>query len=124
MNDSDTEFLVKEEITQVTSTSETSLITPEANLSIVMAINKLTTIAEYWRVDNLISNDCILNKMARNCFCKILQNIHFADNRKDNKTDKAFKMRPVIDHLRLKFSEVPSNDSTQNIDEHIVKFKD
>ena len=32
-------------------------------------------------------------------------------------------MRPVIDHLNLKFYEVLSNDSEQSIDEHMVKFK-
>ena len=32
-------------------------------------------------------------------------------------------MRPVIDHLNLKFSEVPLNDSEQSIDEPMVKFK-
>ena len=42
---------------------------------------------------------------------------------KDDKTDKAFKMRPVIDHLISKVFEVLSNDSEQSIDEHIVKFK-
>ena len=65
-----------------------------------MAISKLPTIADYWRVDNLIANGGIQNKMIRNHFCKILQNLHFADNR-----------------------EVLSNDSEQNIDEHIMKFK-
>ena len=83
-----------------------------------MAINKLPTIAEYWRVDNLIGNDGIQNTMIRNRFCEILQNLHFADNRKDDKT--AFKMRPVIDHLNSKFYEVLSNDSEQSIDEHMV----
>ena len=92
-------------------------------INFVMAINKLPTIAEYWRVDNLIGNDGIQNTMIRNRFCEILQNLHFADNRKDDKTDKAFKMRPVIDHLNSKFSEVLSNDSEQSIDEHMVKFK-
>ena len=67
-----------------------------------MAINKLPTIAEYWRVDNLIGNDGIQNTMIRNRFCEIFQNLHFADNIKDDKTDKAFKMRPVIDHLNSK----------------------
>ena len=71
-------------------------------INFVMAINKLPTIAEYWRVNNLISNDGIQNTMIRNRFCEILQNLHFADNRKDDKTDKAFKMRPVIDHLNSK----------------------
>ena len=88
-----------------------------------MAINKLPTIAEYWRVDNLIGNNGIQNTMIRNRFCEILQNLHFVNNRKDDKTDKAFKMRPVIDQLNPKFSEVLSNDSEQSIDEHMVKFK-
>ena len=53
-----------------------------------MAINKLLTIAEYWRVDNLIGNNGIQNTMIRNCFCEILQNLPFADNRTGNKTDR------------------------------------
>ena len=118
MNDSDTEFIAEEEITQAASTQDTSLTTPEANLHVVpsdnqskrkeksknkelwkqtkveqsnlyahqngrnftvtkeelkaflginfvMAINKLPTIAEYWRVDNLIGNDGIQNTMIR-----------------------------------------------------------
>ena len=78
------------------------------NINFVMAINMLLTIAEYWRADNLIGNDGVQNTMT--------QNLHFADNRKDDKTDKAFKMKPVIEHLNSKFSEVLLNDSEQNID--------
>ena len=79
-----------------------------------MSINKLPTIAAYWRVDNLISNDGIQSTMIRNHFCEILQNLHFADNGKDDKTDKAFKMRPEIDHLKSKFSEALSKDLEQS----------
>ena len=32
-------------------------------------------------------------------------------------------MRPVTDHLNSKFYEVLSNNSEQNTDEHLVKFK-
>ena len=32
-------------------------------------------------------------------------------------------MRPVIDHLNSKLSEVLLNDRDQSIDEHMVKFK-
>ena len=92
-------------------------------INFVVEINKLPMIAEYWRVGNLISNDSNQNTMIRNLSCEILQNLHFADNRKDDKTDKAFKMRPVIDHPNSKFSEVISNDCEQSIDEHMVKFK-
>ena len=73
-------------------------------INFVMAINKLPKIAEYWRIDNLIGNDGIHNTMIRNRFCEILQNVHSADNRKDDKTEKALKMRPVIYHLNLTFS--------------------
>ena len=61
--------------------------------------------------------------MIWNHFGEIVQNLHFADNRKDDKTDKAFKIKPVIDHPNSKFSEVLSNDSEQSINEHMVKFK-
>ena len=67
-----------------------------------MAINKLPTIAEYWRVDNLIDNDSSQNTIIRKGFCEILQNLHFSYNRKDNITDKTFKMGPVIDHVNSK----------------------
>ena len=58
--------------------------------------------------------------MIRKRFCEILQNLHFADNSKVDKTDKAFKIRRVIDHLNSKFPEVLSNDSEQSIDKHMV----
>ena len=83
---------------------------------LVMKINKLPMITKYRRVDNLIGNDGIQRIMIRNRFYEILQNLYFADNRKDDKTKKAFKMRPVIDHPKSKFSEVLSNDSEQSIE--------
>ena len=92
-------------------------------INFVMAVNKLPTIAEYWIVDNLIGNDGIQSTIIRNRFCEILQSLHFADNRKGNKTDKAFKMGLVIDHVNSEFFEVLSKDSEQSVNEHMVKFK-
>ena len=65
----------------------------------------------------------VFRTMIRKRFCEILQNLHFVDCRKDNKIDKAFKVRPVIDHLNSKSSEVLSNDSEQRIDEDMMEFK-
>ena len=62
--------------------------------------------------------------MIWNRFNETFQNLHFADNKKDDKTDKAFKMRPVIDHLNSKLFEMLSNYSEQSTDEHMVKLKD
>ena len=74
-------------------------------------------------MDNLIGNNVIQNIMIRNCFCEILQNLHFADNTYDDKTDGGFKVRPVIDCLNKKSAEVLSNNEEPFIDEHMVKFK-
>ena len=56
-------------------------------INYIMAINKLPTIAEYWRVDNRIGNNVIQNTMIRNRFCEILQSLLFAGNTEDDKTD-------------------------------------
>ena len=92
-------------------------------INYIMAINKLSAIVEYWRVDNLIGNNVFQNTMIQNRFCEILQNLHFAGNTYYDKTDRGFKIRQVVDHLNKKFGEVLSNNKEQSIDEHIVKFK-
>ena len=65
-------------------------------INFFMKISKLPTTVEYWRADNLIGNDGIQNTMIQKYFCEI-QNLHFPDSRKDNKTDKVYMVRPVID---------------------------
>ena len=87
-----------------------------------MAINKLPTIAENWRGQS-DDNDDIQNTIIQNRFCDILQNLHFAKSRKDDNTDKACKMKPVIDHPILKLFETESNGNEQSIDEHMMKFR-
>ena len=93
-------------------------------IKFVIEINKLPTIAEYCRVDNLIGNDGIQNTMIRNRFCEILQNLRFADSRKDQKTEKAFKMRLVIDHLNLNFPRCYRMIVSKALmNKHLVKLK-
>ena len=61
--------------------------------------------------------------MFSNCFSKIIQNLYFAYNTYHDKTERGFKVRPVIDHLNKKFAEVLPNDKEQCINEYIVRFK-
>ena len=51
-----------------------------------------------------------------------MQNLHFSDNTKDDKSDKGYKVRSLINHFSQSFSECVSDDCTQSIDEHMVKF--
>ena len=53
-------------------------------------------IAEYWRVDSLIGNDGIQNNDSKSFLWDLLKST-FSDKRKEDKTDKSFKMRPMIE---------------------------
>ena len=61
--------------------------------------------------------------MTRSKFEDILQNLHFSDNTKDEKSDKGCKIRSLINHFNQSFSNSVSNDDYQSIDEYMVKFK-
>ena len=53
-------------------------------------------------VDTFIRYSGIQNTMVRNRFVQILQNVHFADDTRDDKTDRAFKIITLIDHFNRK----------------------
>ena len=73
-------------------------------------------------MDNMLVNEGIRNVMSRSRFEEILLNLHFSDNTMDDKSDKGYKVRSLINHFNQSFSEFVSDDSTQSIDEHMVKF--
>ena len=62
--------------------------------------------------------------MARKCFMNILQNLHFTDNQTADKSDKAWKMHIVINHINNAFQDAMSAAERQSIDEHMIKLKD
>ena len=53
---------------------------------------------------------------------KILQNLHFADNSKQDQIDKGYKICPIIDHLNKSFQESYSNEPKQTIHKPMTKF--
>ena len=88
-----------------------------------MGVNNLTSLAGYWLTDKCIGNEKIQNVMTRTRFQSILQNLHFSNNDNDDKTDKSYKIRPVIEHLNKVFAESMSNSPFQSVDEHMCNFK-
>ena len=76
-----------------------------------------------WDSDHFIGNNGIQNIFTRGRYQEILQNLHFADNSKQDQTNKGYKIRPNIDHLNKSFQESYLNDPKQSIDEHMNKFK-
>ena len=67
--------------------------------------------------------------MARARFLEILQNIHFADNRKElpsnesEEFDRAWKLRPLFNHLGKHFQDMLQLEAHQSIDEHMCNLK-
>ena len=59
----------------------------------------------------------------RTRYQEVLQNVHFANNKKQEKTEKDYKIRPIIDRLNESFSAVFSNEPEQSIHGYMTKFK-
>ena len=89
----------------------------------IMAVNKLPNISMYWNYEHFIGNTGIQNVFTRTRFQEILQNIHFADNSKNDSSDKGYKIRPIIEHLNKSFQNSYSNEPEQSIDEHMTNSK-
>ena len=98
-------------------------------VNFLMGINKLPTVKSYWSVDEGLGNSLIQKAMARAQFLEILQNIHFADNHKElppkesEEYDRAWKLRPLFDHLFVHFQDILEPEAHQSTDEHMCKFK-
>ena len=53
----------------------------------------------------------IQNIVTRTRYQEVLQNLHFAENTKQDKTVKYYKIKPIIDRLNELFQAVFSNES-------------
>ena len=98
-------------------------------VNLLMGINKLPTMKSYWSVDEGLENSLIHKAMTRARFLEIFQNIHFADNHKElppkesEEYDRAWKLRPLFDHLGKHFQDMLQPEAHQSTDEHMCKFK-
>ena len=85
-------------------------------INYIMSINKLPTIKSSWECGQFIGNEGIRNVVARSRFDDILQKLHISNNTKDDKSDKGYKVRSLINHFNQIFSNSVSNDDAQSID--------
>lgn len=97
-------------------------------MSFVMGYHCLPTFRSYWSTDPDMGVPSIANVWSINRFEEIRSNLHFSNNsnepnRTDPSYDRAFKIRPVIDHFNQAFQSAMTNTKTQAIDEHMIKFK-
>ena len=92
-------------------------------INIVMCFHKLPSIAHYWSSHKVYAVEPIINAMNRERFQTILKWLHVNDNSKIDKTDKVYKVRPLLDHLNAKFMELKLLSEHLSVDESVILFK-
>ena len=88
-----------------------------------MSISMVPQHRYYWDADPFIGNDGIRSTITRERFMELLNNLHFADNSKDDKIDKGYKLRTMIDHLNDAFHAAMSDSTAQSIHDYMTKFR-
>ncbi|CAH2098249.1 unnamed protein product [Euphydryas editha] len=76
----------------------------------------------YWCRDDDVHIPFVEKAMSRNRFDKIKSYLHFNDNSRIDKTDKAFKIRPFINKANESFRKFGIFESNLAVDEMIVKY--
>lgn len=93
-------------------------------MNFVVNYHVLQTLRNYWSTDDDMGVPFIANVMPRNRFEQIRQNLHFSDNNNHSQSsDRAYKIRSVIQHFNLCFQATMNNSLRQSIDDHMIKFK-
>ncbi|XP_028657085.1 piggyBac transposable element-derived protein 3-like [Erpetoichthys calabaricus] len=91
---------------------------------LAMSMVKLSNSRLYWK--SKLNCPIVSEVISRDRWEEIKSKIHFNDNSQiplpNEKTDKLFKIRPLIDHLQKKFREIPMPQMLC-VDEQIVPFK-
>ncbi|XP_016655726.1 piggyBac transposable element-derived protein 3-like [Acyrthosiphon pisum] len=94
-------------------------------INFCMGYHKLPSYKHYWKGAKDLNVPAISEVMTRDRFVEILSNIHVNNNENisQNKKDKLFKLRPMIDSLNQIFLESSSGTRELSVDESMIKFK-
>ena len=88
-------------------------------------VQKKGRIGEYWSTHWLTQTPAFCETMPKTRFLQILRFIHFVDNQDTSidKTNKMWKIQPVIDYLNKRFRSMYHPRRELSIDETMIKFK-
>ena len=95
--------------------------------AILMGINSLPSIKDYWKRDSLFHYPAIADRITRDRFLEISRYLHFVDNdtlqpRGSNGYDKLGKVRPFLTHFADKFAGLYQPNKEVAVDEAMIKF--
>ncbi|CAH2321254.1 Hypothetical predicted protein [Pelobates cultripes] len=97
-------------------------------ICLVMGYHVLPSIRDYWSTQPDLPVPVIANTMSRARIEAIRSALHFTNNedmlpRTHPQCDRAFKVRPLIEHFNRCFQAVRNPSKQQSIDEHLIKYK-
>lgn len=88
---------------------------------IEMGLVQMPQMNHYWSNSQLYGSEIIRNAMPRERFELLLKFWHFSNNDdKDSSQDRLFKLQPILNLLRARFSSVYIPDSVVTIDETMI----
>ena len=112
------------------ATWETNLAEIKAYLGfmVVMGVNRLPEIRDYWSLDPMLNNAFISSRITRKRFEEISRYIHFVDNttlplRDEPGFHRLQKVMPIITALREKFEGNYHPHPQNSVDEAMIPFK-
>eukprot|EP00731_Ephydatia_muelleri_P003517 Em0001g3517a len=95
---------------------------------ILMSINRLPSIDDYWSTNPNLRYGPIANRISRDRFRDIQKYLHFVDNdtlvpRGQSRYDRLGKVQPVIDYVTAKCKELYKPHREVAVDEAMIKFQ-
>ncbi|KAK3750318.1 hypothetical protein QZH41_010822, partial [Actinostola sp. cb2023] len=97
-------------------------------ICVIMGVNVLPKVADYWKDDPFLGNEGIKRVMTRNRYQEISQFLHFADStltpaRGDVGYDRLYKVRPILNAVleNIQMCYYPSKNIA--VDEGMIAFK-
>ena len=97
-------------------------------ITVMMTYHSVPEIRDYFSNDRDLRVEVIAEAMSRERFFSIRRALHFADNeaalsKQDPNYDRAWKIRPLINHFNAAFQNAKMATFEQTIDERMTKFK-
>ena len=74
----------------------------------------------FWEQASDVDNELACSLMSRDRFQEIMKYIHFNDNTQLDPEDKYSKVRPLMDHLNMKFVDTFCGEEELDVDESMV----
>ena len=90
--------------------------------TVMMGVIRKPEMTMYWSRDGMLETPFFPKTIPRDRFLKILSNMHFNNIDLDDRTDRLFKIRPMLDAFNSNFKMAYTPEKSISIDESLLKF--